>query len=141
MPLRPDELNAGEVYWRDHNDWLKASTAVKVSSQLESGSHLGKSTQKIPGSHIIDAVRIHDNANVVLKKIRKDHHPYEVEIASSLAALGSSPSNHCIPFLGILHPSDDDNTTILVMSLLREWDKPRFDTFGEVVDFSVRFSK
>ncbi|KAJ7267682.1 hypothetical protein B0H12DRAFT_1200803 [Mycena haematopus] len=82
----------------------------------------------------MDAVHVSNNANVVLKRVRKDHHPYEVEIANFFTAFGPSPTNHCVPILVTLHPLDDENMSIIVMPLLRVCDNPRFDTFGEAVE-------
>ncbi|KAF7376616.1 Protein kinase domain-containing protein [Mycena sanguinolenta] len=59
----------------------------------------------------------------------------EVEIANFFNALGPSPANHCVPILGVLQPPDDENVKIVATPLLRECDNPRFDTFGEAVEF------
>lgn len=82
-------------------------------------------------------MRESDNVSVVLKKISKDedHHPHEEEIGNFLTSLGPSPANHCVPILDTLHPPDDENITIIVMPLLREYDSPQFDTVGEAVEF------
>ncbi|KAJ7267690.1 kinase-like domain-containing protein [Mycena haematopus] len=141
-----DELDPGEIYWRDHHDWLKESGYVlrprfrpgwiaswKVDPkkfELSCEDHIF-----LTRAAIMDAVRVSDNAAVVLKKIRKDHHPHEVEIANFFTALRPSPANHCVPILVTLQPPDDDNILIIVMPLLRELDDPRFDTFGEAVEF------
>ncbi|KAJ6496871.1 hypothetical protein DFH09DRAFT_1103500 [Mycena vulgaris] len=42
----------------------------------------------------------------------------------------------CIPLLSVLLPPDDDDKLILVMKLMWQHDRPRFDTFGEVMEFS-----
>ncbi|KAJ7246812.1 kinase-like domain-containing protein [Mycena haematopus] len=142
----PAELDTAEIYWRDHHDWLKASGYVlrprfhpgwipswkvdpkKFEFTCEDRKLLGHTA-------LMDAVRVSDNANVGLKRVRKDHHPYEVEIAHFFTALGPSPANHCVPIYATLQPPDDENISILVMPLLREYDSPRFDTFGEAVEF------
>jgi hypothetical protein len=49
--------------------------------------------------------------------------------------LVSDSRNHCIPIHGTLQPPDDDDAVILIMPLLHAYDKPSFDTFGEVIDF------
>ncbi|KAJ7267689.1 kinase-like domain-containing protein [Mycena haematopus] len=141
-------LSTEEAYWHDHHDWLKESGYVLrprfrpgwVPSWTVNPQKMEFSCEDrwmLPNPMIIDAVRVSDNANVVLKKIKKDqdHHPYEVEIANFFTALGPSPANHCVPIFAILQPPDDDNISILVMPLLRECDSPRFDTFGEAVEF------
>ena len=84
---------------------------------------------------MIDAVRLCDNSQVQLKKIDRRVHPHEVEIALFFTHLGPSPANHCVPILETLHPHEDADLTIIVMPLLRDCDDPRFDTFGEAVEF------
>ncbi|KAJ7276079.1 hypothetical protein B0H12DRAFT_1198951 [Mycena haematopus] len=103
----PDVLNTTETYWHDHRDWLKASGYVLRPR----------------------------NANVVLKRVNKDHHPYEVAIGNFFTSLGPSPANHCVPILGTLQPPNEENISIIVMPLLQEYDNPMFDTFGEAVEF------
>jgi len=73
----------------------------------------------------------------MLKIVNKSHHPYEADIGTffSTQPLVSHPSNHCVPIYDVLQVPDNDNTIILVMPLLRRFDDPRFDTFGEVVAF------
>lgn len=51
----------------------------------------------------------------------------------------SDPQNHCVPLLDVLIPPNDNPDTdpesrILVMPLLRPFDSPIFDTFGEAVE-------
>lgn len=86
---------------------------------------------------IIDAVRVQDGVSVALKKISKSVHPYEADIGKffSTEPLASDPRNKCIPILGTLQPPDDEDVLILVMPLLRRYDSPRFDTFGEAIHF------
>jgi hypothetical protein len=54
--------------------------------------------------------------------------------------LVSHPKNHCVPFLEVLSPLNDDDRQVIVMPLLLPFARPRFDTFGEVVEcFSQLF--
>lgn len=78
-----------------------------------------------------------DGAFLSLKAIKKSRHPYEADIGRFLSKepLASDPQNHCVPILEILQVPDQDDRIILVMPMLRRFDNPRFDTFGEVVDF------
>ncbi|KAJ6522550.1 hypothetical protein DFH09DRAFT_938326, partial [Mycena vulgaris] len=86
---------------------------------------------------IIDTIRIEDGAFVVFKIISQELHPDEANIFkySSSKELASDPRNHCIPLLSVLSPPDDDGRLVLVMKLMRQHDRPRFDTFGEVMEF------
>ncbi|KAJ6496884.1 hypothetical protein DFH09DRAFT_1376322 [Mycena vulgaris] len=86
---------------------------------------------------IIDAIRIEDAASVALKIISQDLHPDEANIFKYFSSKGltSDPRNHCIPLLSVLSPPDADDKLTLVMKLMRQHDRPRFDTFGEVMEF------
>jgi hypothetical protein len=73
----------------------------------------------------------------MLKVVKKSDHPHEADIGIffSTEPLASHPSNHCVPIYDVLQVPDDDDTAILVMPILRRYDDPRFDTFGEIVAF------
>ena len=64
-------------------------------------------------------------------------HPYEADIGKffSTEPLASDPRNMCVPILATLQPPDDEDIQLLVMPLLRQYDSPRFDTFGEAIHF------
>jgi hypothetical protein len=85
----------------------------------------------------MDATRIADGKFVVLKITKKSKHPFEADIGSffSTIPLANDPSNHCVPTLEVLQVPDDEDRLLLVMPLLRRYDDPRFDTFGEVLEF------
>ncbi|KAJ7140502.1 kinase-like domain-containing protein [Mycena crocata] len=143
----PDRLVGTEIFWRDHQVWLQ-DCGYMLRPRYRPGwvaSWLG--TEKDPykcedgialnSAVIIDAIRIRDNVDVCLKSIDKDVHEFEVAIGSyfSSASVATDLRNHCVPILEILQVPDDTNITIIVMPLLREYGEPRFDTFGEIVDF------
>jgi hypothetical protein len=85
----------------------------------------------------MDATRVGDGRFVVLKFVQKSRHPFEAEIGSffSAAPLATDPANHCVPIYEILQVPDEEDVILLVMPLLRRYDDPRFDTFGEVLEF------
>ncbi|KAJ7143407.1 hypothetical protein C8R43DRAFT_1109089 [Mycena crocata] len=138
-------LDETEKYWVDHHDWLKESGYLLrprfrpgwvpswVNDPRKNAVFCEDSWP--PRGYVIDAVCVSDGSNVLLKKIKNDVHPHEVEIGKLFTDLGPSPSNHCIPILRVLQPPDDDNISIIVMPLLRKYDSPRFDTIGEAVEF------
>ncbi|KAJ6603309.1 hypothetical protein DFH09DRAFT_1354580 [Mycena vulgaris] len=78
-----------------------------------------------------------NGASVAVKIISQDLHLDEANIFKYFSSkeLASDPRNHCIPLLSVLSPPDDDDKLILVMKLMRQHDRPRFDTFGEVMEF------
>jgi len=85
----------------------------------------------------MDGTRISDGAYVTLKSVRLSMHPYEAEIGTYLSSepLASDPTNHCVPIYEVLKVPDVDDRIILVMPLLRKYDHPPMQTFGESVDF------
>ena len=88
-------------------------------------------------SSIMDATRISDGAYMTLKTIKPSVHPYEEEICTYLSSepLASEPKNHCVPICEVLQVPDVDDRIILVMPLLRAYNSPPLQTFGESVDF------
>lgn len=73
---------------------------------------------------------------VTLKRIKRDLHPYEADIASYFSSppLASQPANHCVPVYEVFTLDGDDDTVIMVMPLLRLYGDPNFDTVGEAVE-------
>ncbi|KAJ7902316.1 kinase-like domain-containing protein [Mycena leptocephala] len=141
-------LKDREIYWRDHQVWLQEcgymlrprylpswipswkTDPTKVDLFCEDGIPLS-------GNQPMDAIRIEDGASVVLKVVSKSEHPDEARIFQYFSSpeLASDARNHCLPLLAQLSPPDDEDKVIFVMKLMRKYDSPRFDTFGEVVEF------
>jgi len=86
---------------------------------------------------IMDATRISDDKLVTVKKISKSTHPFEADIAQLLSSppLSTDPHNHCVPIYDVLQCPDEDDTQLLAMPILRQYDDPRMDSIGEAVDF------
>jgi hypothetical protein len=84
---------------------------------------------------VLDATRISDGEFVMLKSIRRNDHPFEVEIARYLMSepLRLDPMNHCVPILDVLAVPEEERD-IIVMPLLRRYSDPPFQTFGEAVE-------
>nr|GAT59158.1 predicted protein [Mycena chlorophos] len=140
------QLSKHEIYWRDRYDWLKECgyelrprfrPGWTPSWQTDSNrlASLSEDGWSLMSGAIIDAVRIQDKTQVSLKKIDNTVHSEEVGIAKYFAELNPSAANHCVPILEFLHPPNEPTITIIVMPLLRAYDSPRFDTFGEAVEF------
>ena len=83
----------------------------------------------------MDATRISDGRQVVLKRLLTEEGPYELEINKlfSTEPLASNPRNRCVHLLDIIELPDDP--PILVHPLLRPYDDPRFQTYGEFITF------
>jgi len=87
--------------------------------------------------NLLDAVRISDGKQVMLKKIFKSTHPHEADIAKMFSSpeLASDPHNHCVSLFDVLQDPDDEDVIFLVQPFLRAYDDPPLDTIGEVVEF------
>lgn len=90
---------------------------------------------KVP--HLLDAARVVDGEPVILKRILKSEHPYEVEITGFLSSdlLAADPRNHCVRLYDVLEVPKEDDMVILVLPLLRRYDSPPFETVEEAIDF------
>jgi len=147
LPRVPGGLLRTELFWRDHSKWLEDSgyqlrarfqpswvpswvnTKQFCSDFEDSEFHMA--------SHTLDAIQVSDGAYVLLKQLEHEIHPLEVEIGQYLssAPLSASPDNHCIPVLDNITIPDVEGWSLLVMPLLRQFNDPRFENFGEAVDF------
>ncbi|KAH9954055.1 hypothetical protein BC827DRAFT_1379648 [Russula dissimulans] len=80
------------------------------------------------------ATRWRDGRQVMLKKVPVGE---ELEIGRllSFTALRQEPSNRCVPLLEIFELPNAIDQKLIVMSFLRSFNNPRFQTFGEFVAF------
>ncbi|KAJ6461161.1 kinase-like domain-containing protein [Mycena vitilis] len=143
----PGELAGLEFWWRDHQVWLEQCGYMLrprykpdwIPSWTADPTIRYMCEDSIPlsGGETIDATRMEDGALVILKVISKTEHPHEASIFQYLSSpeLASDPRNRCIPLLDQLSPPDDEDSLIFVMKFMRLFDSPRFETFGEVVQF------
>ncbi|KAI0065666.1 hypothetical protein BV25DRAFT_1581074 [Artomyces pyxidatus] len=85
----------------------------------------------------LDATRTSDGRHVMLKKVIPQEGPYELQINQLFASepLASDPRNHCAQILEVIKLPGEDEEKLLVMPLLRQYDDPPFETYGEVVAF------
>ncbi|KAF5326602.1 hypothetical protein D9611_000733 [Ephemerocybe angulata] len=133
-----ETLDEGEVYWRDHYDWLLESgyqlrprykpdwvPTWKANPALDF-SQCEDSTVNMIGV-ICDAIRLKDNSQVILKKVDKERHRNELEVHTFLSET-SDPNNHAIPIIEILNPPDSPSHCLLVTTQNRDWDDLDFDT-------------
>ncbi|PCH36056.1 hypothetical protein WOLCODRAFT_140201 [Wolfiporia cocos MD-104 SS10] len=136
-----------EYFWRDHYEWLAGRGYLLrsrykpdwIPSWKDSSAPYWRCDDghgaMVP--HLLDATRIADGSMVVLKKILKSEHPYEIDINEffSTEPLKSDPRNHCIPIYEAIDVPEQDDAVLLVMPLLRRFDSPPFETVGEAVEF------
>ncbi|KAJ7148994.1 hypothetical protein C8R43DRAFT_925245, partial [Mycena crocata] len=140
-------LTPSEEFWRDHTAWLKNCGYILRPRYQHGWVPSWKGTDAmfmtredgifLPTPAAMDARRIRDGAGVCLKKINIETFEFEHEIGSffSSGSIANDPRNHCVPILETLFVPDNDKIIIIVMPLLRIYSNPRFDTFGEAVDF------
>ncbi|KAJ6507304.1 hypothetical protein C8R47DRAFT_1239109 [Mycena vitilis] len=152
IPLSENPLMKGthrprDIYWRDMQPWLEQH-GYMLRARYRPGwvPSWHKDPKSYPPDYedfwaadrfqVMDATRMSDGAQVLLKKIETEVHPHEVDICNFLSSepLGSDPKNHCLPLLQVLETSVP-GTLILVMKLLRNYGDPHFDTVGEAIDF------
>ncbi|TEB23476.1 hypothetical protein FA13DRAFT_1694317 [Coprinellus micaceus] len=154
--LEPDlvakgELISGEVYWKDHYEWL-LDQGYRLRPRYEpnwkpswAGTDLDPylcEDSEINLSNVVnDATSLTNGKVVALKLTDVTVHLEEVEITRYLSkdALRSDPDNHSVPLIEVLEPPDDRNSRILVLPLLRPFDSPKFETKGEAIQFLDEF--
>jgi hypothetical protein len=93
----------------------------------------------------MDAVRIEDGRQVMLKKVLPEEGPHELlitELFSSPGLKGDS-RNRCVPLLDLvdLSQTNPDGRKLMVMPFLRPFKNPRFETYGEFVAFFMQISE
>jgi len=83
----------------------------------------------------MDATRISDGKQVMLKQLLYEEGPYELQINKLFSAepLFTNPRNHCVQLLDVIELPN--NPPIMVHSYLRPFYDPRFQTYGEFVTF------
>ncbi|KAJ7771446.1 hypothetical protein B0H16DRAFT_1513580 [Mycena metata] len=59
----------------------------------------------------------------------------DIGLYFSTSPQAAHPRNHCIPIYEVLRVPDDAHSEIVVMPALQKIASPRFDTFGELVEF------
>ncbi|KAJ7162164.1 hypothetical protein C8R46DRAFT_904157 [Mycena filopes] len=125
----PGDLLPSERFFRDHQVWLEERGYMLRSRYKPDWvpSWLAK------GDFYIDAF----DGYAVSGTAQDSNKPRELEIASlvSSSPLKEDPRNHCVPILEVLDVPDVEDCSIIVMPLLRRFGSPRFDTFGETIDF------
>ena len=89
----------------------------------------------------MDATRRRDGKQVMLKKVYSEEGadsggPHELRITQLFSSreVAQDPRNHCVPLLDTLE-MPQNRQKLIVMPLLRPFNNPRFETFGEFVRF------
>ena len=82
----------------------------------------------------MDAVRHRDEKQVMLKRVSTAME-LEISLLVSTPRLRHDPRNHCVPLIEVIELPYAHDQKLMVMPLLRPFDQPRFQTFGEFVAF------
>ncbi|KAH8107742.1 kinase-like domain-containing protein [Cristinia sonorae] len=144
----PDALLSRELFWRDHQPWLKESGYLlrpryrpgwipSWKGKDEAAITDGEDSYVCMFGQVMDATRLSDGEMVLLKRLKRSVHPYEIEITRMFSEepLRSHPKNHCVPVFEVLDSPHNADVSILVLPLLREFENPSFETVGEVIEF------
>lgn len=88
---------------------------------------------------VLDATRIADGTQVMLKKLTTRDEPYEAFFGRLFSSEehASHPSNHCVPIYDAFPIPEDEGIVLIAMPRLEDWWKSlyKFETVGEVVEF------
>jgi hypothetical protein len=90
----------------------------------------------------LDAKRIEDGNDVILKKVLSPHEILITQLFSS-PGLKGEPENHSVPLLDLvdLSQTSPDGGKLIVMPFLRPFKNARFRTHGEFVAFFTQISE
>ena len=85
----------------------------------------------------MDATRVRDNLQVMLKVIYPAEGPHELMINKFFSSpeLAKMPDNHCAPLLDVIEIQRPEPQKLMVFPFLRPFDQPKIQTFGEFVAF------
>ena len=85
----------------------------------------------------MDATRVRDNRQVMLKKVLPEEGPHELRINQLFSSpeLATMPNNHCAPLLEVIELQHSGPQKLMVSPLLRPFNRPKIQTFGEFVAF------
>lgn len=85
----------------------------------------------------MDAIRVRDNLQVMLKKVLPEEGPHELRINKLFSSpeLTTMTDNHCAPLLDIIELQNPEPQKLMVFPLLRPFNQPKIQTFGEFVAF------
>ena len=85
----------------------------------------------------MDATRVRDNHQVMLKVIYPAEGPHELMINKFFSSpeLAKMPNNHCAPLLEVIELRRPDPQKLMVFPFLRPFNQPKIQTIGEFVSF------
>ncbi|KAI0041334.1 hypothetical protein FA95DRAFT_1501637 [Auriscalpium vulgare] len=149
MMADPGHRGPGESYWTRHQKKIEAA-GYMLRPRYHEDWKFSQPRWNLPRSwfedwqatrspHVIDATRISDGKQVVLKRMSETDTGEEGDMLRLFSSeqYKENPKNHCIPLIDSKR-LDDSQITLLVMPRMRPYNNPRFRTFGEVVAFATQ---
>ncbi|KAJ7461406.1 hypothetical protein B0H11DRAFT_2285950 [Mycena galericulata] len=140
-PIDPEEANLGKVeqVWAHFQPWLEAR-GYMLRPRYRPGWVLPPSdspeymeTRLSSGeSEVLDATRISDGAQVVLKIVKTESPD---TLISGFLTTEPSAEACSLPILDLLPMDEKPELAFMVMPRMRNCLKPRFETVGEVMEF------
>ncbi|KAI0044701.1 hypothetical protein FA95DRAFT_1561961 [Auriscalpium vulgare] len=153
IPIPPEydrplgALGKEEDWWTEHRDWL-ATCGYQLRRRYQADWTPSFKPGDWPDNYedgvsiykpVLDATRIVNGVeqDVILKRPPARAGSEEVETFELLTSepLAADPRNHTAPLLTVLQVPDEPEKRLLVMPLLRLFDSPKFETFGEAIAF------
>ncbi len=85
----------------------------------------------------MDSMRVQDDLQVMFKRVLPEEGPYELSISELFSSkeLAEDRRNHCVPLLDVIELEGPESHRLMVLPLLRPFNRPHFQTFGEFVAF------
>jgi hypothetical protein len=85
----------------------------------------------------MDAWRVQDGLQVMFKRVLPEEGPYELSISQLFSSeeLSGDRRNHCVTLLDDIELEGPEHHKLMVLPLLRPFNRPHFQTFGEFVAF------
>ena len=85
----------------------------------------------------MDATRAQDDVPVILKRVFPEEGPYELFVSRKFSSseLVGDRRNHCVTLLDVIELDGPGSQKLMVLPLLRPFNRPHFQTFGEFVAF------
>ena len=85
----------------------------------------------------MDAIRVRDNLQVMLKKVFPEEGPHELNINKLFSSQGLArmSDNHCAPLLDVIELQNPEPQKLMVFPLLRPFNQSKIRTFKEFVAF------
>ncbi|EJC99800.1 uncharacterized protein FOMMEDRAFT_127984 [Fomitiporia mediterranea MF3/22] len=110
-------------------DWIPSWLNTNKSPLLFEDSFFN------PMPMIIDAKRMSDGTQVIIKAVERNAKESNIGLYLSSGDHANDSENHCIPFYEIVRDDEAPSLEFIIMPLLRPFNDPPFFSVDEVLDF------